>query len=211
VPALIIIIILVLFFINESLLKELTKQLLQEQNFYCWLQLYSVQIWNKIGFVRNRKGLKISETTITQNLIFDFWQLAAASKLPVEIYESRNEKANGNDLEIFVETSKGFISFPCQAKIIQKNNHYNSIHHRNKNNSVYQIDMLIEYADRNRGIPIYLLYNYCNNFKHCQKVEELTGYEIENYGCSIVNANFIKENFPVKRAMSESKKQNPFS
>jgi hypothetical protein len=83
---------------NSELIKDLSQQLLEKQDLYSFLQLYSVQTWNKIGFVRRKKGLKISETTITQNLIFDFWQLAAASKLPVELYESKNEKANGNDL-----------------------------------------------------------------------------------------------------------------
>lgn len=183
---------------NSELLKELSKQLLHKPDLYSFLQLYSVQTWNKIGFVRNRKGLRINETTITQNLVFDFWQLSTASNLPIEIYESTNEKANGNDLEIFVETDRGFLLFPCQAKIIQKNNRYSTIHHRNKNSSAYQMELLITYANRNKGVPIYLFYNFYHNYKRCFEIEEEIGFPLDYFGCSIVSANYLKENFPPK-------------
>lgn len=184
---------------NSELLKELAEQLLKKQDFYSWLQLYSLQTWNKIGFVRNRKRLKINETTITQNLVFDLWQLAAVSKLPVEMYESKNEKANGNDLEIAVETSKGFLLFPCQAKIIQKNNRYNTIHHKNKSSSIYQMDMLLNYANQHNGIPIYLFYNYYSNYKRCYQIENEIGFPLDYFGCSVISANYLKETFSAEK------------
>jgi hypothetical protein len=190
---------------NSELLKKMAQQLLKKQDLYSWLQLYSVQTWNKIGFVSNRKLLKINETTITQNLVFDFWQLAAASKLPVELYESKNEKANGNDLEIVVETSKGFLLFPCQAKIIQKNNRYNTIHHKNKSSSVYQMDMLLNYANQHSGIPIYLFYNFYSNYKRCYQIEEEIGFPLDYFGCSIIAANFLKQYFPPKEKNEKGK------
>jgi hypothetical protein len=186
---------------SVDLLKELIQQVLEKQDLYSFLQLYSVQTWNKIGFVRKRKGLRLNETTITQNLVFDFWQLAMASKLPIEIYESKNEKAHGNDLEIIIETSKGFLMFPCQAKIIQRNNRYGTIHHKNKNSSLYQMDMLTNYAKQNKGIPVYLLYNFYSNHKRSCQIEEEIGFPLDYYGCSIVLAKYLKEHFPasVKR------------
>ncbi len=190
---------------NGKLLKELAQQLLEEQDLSSWLQLYCVQTWNKIGFARNRKGLKINETTITQNLVFDFWLLAAESNLPIELYESKNEKANGNDLEIIVETDKGFLLFPCQAKIIQKNNSYSTIHHKNKSRSAYQMDMLLNYANRNKGIPIYLFYNIYSNYKRCYQIEEEVGFPLDYFGCSIISTNYLKENFPVKKKNEKGK------
>ncbi|NOT91970.1 DUF6615 family protein [Ferruginibacter sp.] len=190
---------------NKQLVEELAKRFFEIQDLYSFLQLYSVQIWNRIEFVRNKEGLKITETTITQNLIFDFWQLAVISKLPVEMYESLNEKANGNDLEICIETSKGFILFPCQAKILQKNNRYNTIHHQNKSSSMSQIDMLIDYAKVNKGIPIYFLYNYYNKLKQCEKIEEIIGFPVDNFGLSVVSANYILENFPIRNSNSKNK------
>lgn len=181
---------------NTEIVKELAQQLLNKKDLYSFLQLYSVQTWNKIGFVRKRKGLRINETTITQNLVFDFWQLAAASTLPIEIYESKNEKVNGNDLEIIVETNKGFLLLPCQAKIIYRNNRYSTIHYQSKNSSVFQMDMLLKYAKLNNAIPIYLLYNFYSNYKRTFQIEEEIGFPLDYFGCSVISAKYLKENFP---------------
>ena len=37
-----------------------------------WFQFFAQETWDRIGFARTRKGLKIFETTITQNLIFEY-------------------------------------------------------------------------------------------------------------------------------------------
>lgn len=194
---------------NSQLLKKLSRQLLKKQDLYSWLQLYSFQVWNKIGFVRSRKGLRINETTITQNLVFDFWQLAAVTNLPVELYESKNEKANGNDLEIAVETSKGFLLFPCQVKIIQNNNRYGTLHHKNKSHFAFQMDMLINYASRQKGIPIYLFYNHYNNYERCCQIEEEIGFSPAYFGCSIVLAHYLNEYFPAPMKKGGTKGKTP--
>lgn len=195
---------------NIELLRSLSQNLIKRPDLYLWLQLYSVNTWNKICFLRNRKGLKISETTITQNLVFDFWQLAIASELPIEIYESKNEKANGNDFEIFVETIKGFISFPCQAKIIQKDNKYSTVTHKQKRSSALQINLLIDYAKEMQGIPIYFFYNYCNDLKFCEQLQEATGYAIENYGISVVKAADLKRDFLFRKANNDIEFKIPY-
>ena len=71
----------------------------------------SIKVWNRIRFVRSRNN-RISGTTITENLLFDFWHAAETDRLRVKLYEAKKEYLNGNDFELFIETSKGFVIGP---------------------------------------------------------------------------------------------------
>lgn len=71
-----------------------------------------------------------------------------------------------------------------------------NIHHKNKSSSVYQMDMLIDYAKRNKGIPVYLLYNFYSNYKRVFQIEEEIGLQLAFFGCSIISADYLKANFP---------------
>jgi hypothetical protein len=172
-----------------------------------FLQVLSADTWERIKFARTRKGLRIYETTITQNLLFElrrtqeivnammgryFWN--------IRIYESRNEKANGNDIELFIPFKSGYLFFPTQAKIIyhqgfkglhkMTNGDYPSINHVVKSTGQQQIDSLLSYAKRRNGYPLYLLYNYVNEqFSRASKCNVL--YQEEQYGCSVISANLI--------------------
>jgi hypothetical protein len=59
-----------------------------------------------------------------------------------------------------------------------------------------QVDLLIEYASDSRikAIPLYLLYNYVdnyiNNISYCN-----LNVTAEDYGCSIISARFLKDHF----------------
>ena len=63
----------------------------------------------------------MNEVTITQNLVREFWVDSRVFDLPIRIFESRNEKANGNDLEVLIETNLGYVMLPIQVKIIKEN------------------------------------------------------------------------------------------
>jgi hypothetical protein len=158
-----------------------------------WFRYYSVLTWEKIAFARNGKRLKLNETTVTQNLVFEFWMMAKYSPFPITIYESTNERANGNDLEIFLETPNGYIFIPVQAKIIKKGNKYPTIQHLVRGKQ--QIDILLEYAKKKKGLAAYLLYNWCYEPGTIRIVESMSGENIEHFGCSIANANAIKKYF----------------
>lgn len=188
---------------------EKAKELARNPTACNWFQFFAQETWDRIGYVRTRRGLKIWETTVTQNLMFEF-HTSKEAYLPmmratwgIEILESVNESTNGNDIELFVETSGGILFFAIQAKIINHDGfrrgglvdgNYPYMNHTVGTNN--QIDLLCDYASKKGGLPLYLLYNYVNdNYKE----NMLCGidYEIEQYGCSIVNASYIKNNYLV--------------
>lgn len=174
-----------------------------------WFQYFAQETWDRIGYVRTRRGLKIWETTVTQNLMFEF-HTSKEAYLPmmrttwgIEILESINESANGNDIELFVETKGGILFFAVQAKIINHegfrrggliDGNYPYMNHVVATNN--QIDLLCDYASRKGGLPLYLLYNYVNDTFDDKTLCNIN-FEIEQYGCSIVNASYIKTNFLV--------------
>lgn len=178
---------------NPEKLHELTTQLEQSQNLCKWLELYSYLTWHKIGFIRKNQFLKITETSVTQDLVFQLYLLSLTKALPIKLYESKLENTNGNDLEILLETPQGYVMFPAQAKIIYANHKYHSITHQVKGR--YQIDLLMNYAKKIKGIPLYLLYNTCLDNKIYTQVSNVSVYDIESFGCSITSAQVIKQNF----------------
>ena len=189
---------------------KLTEKMMQlgiNKTICDWFQFFAQETWDRIGYARTRKGLKIWETTITQNLIFEFhtskdlYSPISPNTWGIEILESINESTNGNDIELFVETNDGILFFAVQAKIINhkgfKRNGMIDGNYPNINHTVAglnQIDLLCSYASNKGGIPIYLLYNFVkNSFENKRQCN--IDFEIEQYGCSISNANHIKDNY----------------
>jgi len=155
-----------------------------------FLYYHATYIWDKIGFSR-RKGLRISETTITEGFVFDLWQYAERQKLGIEIYEATSERANGNDVEVFVELNNEYISLPCQAKIMDKSGRYAKIGHRV--GAELQIDLLIDYAKKEGAIPGYLLYNHETD-KHALAVLKLhRPDDLSHWGISWTPAMTIED------------------
>lgn len=153
-----------------------------KQSIVKWARVFSQTTWDRIAFCR-RLELGISETTITEELVFRFWKNVNNHHWPAEVYKSVNEKVNGSDLEVFIETDKGYVLFPVQAKIIKEGGAYRSINYKRK--GVEQIDRLTSYAEMKKGIPLYLLYNYVNE----------KGSDWKDFGCSFTHANFIARNY----------------
>jgi hypothetical protein len=183
--------------------KKLINKFRKNPNLCNWLQYYSVEVWNRIGFTRQSKNGRISETTITENLVYEFWKLAAAARFAVQIYESKNERVNGNDLEIFIETNRGFLFIPCQAKILYENDKYMAISH--KVGQAEQIQLLIDFANRKGGIPFYLLYNFSLDNVARKYFFEMEKSDISLYGCSMIGADFINRYYRYGKVNSDGK------
>jgi hypothetical protein len=103
---------------EKTILIKYLEKLQINPNLNNFLNFFSVSIWDRIKFTRKHNGLKIYETTITQNFLYQIKLSIPSNESCFHMFESKNEKTNGNDLEIFIETSKGYIFFPTQAKII---------------------------------------------------------------------------------------------
>jgi len=178
---------------NTTLLEQYHKNFQANPSLTNWADIFSLCTWDKIGFCRFQANFNLHENTVTQGLIYEFWLLAASRKFPVQIYQARNEKVNGNDIEIAIQTRNGYLLFPCQAKIVNKRGRYSTLNH--KVGGKDQIDLLLDYGRKVRGIPIYFFYNFGDNPPQNQAIEKKRNIPIESLGCSIVPAQFIKQNF----------------
>lgn len=134
---------------------------------------------------------KISEPTLTENLLYMINKYRISSKdNTIQIYESKDEKTNGNDLEIYLEIAKNsYILLVVQAKkLYTKTQKYEVINH--KVGTDHQIDLLLNYAYKTKGLPLYLLYNYAPDCTHKNK---------EYFGCTLIEALHIKNVYAPKR------------
>lgn len=171
----------------------------------------AIDTWYRIKFSRTRPRLKIHETTITQNLVYELTLLKASYPgLKFRLFESVNEKSHGDDLELKIRTSQGqYITFAIQSKILYhaslpndrnnlKKGNYPRLNHVVKDHATglfhNQVDLLLKYAKSNRYIPLYLLYNYIEGGL---SVPHFCGVAPDQMqlGCTIVAAKYLKSNF----------------
>lgn len=157
------------------------------------IKLISSITWSRIEFARTRRGLKIYETTITQDLIHILYKYASESSGILKIMEAKSERTNGNDIEFYLETLNGYLFLPMQAKIVYDDFKYPMLEHTVGKTS--QIELLINYAKKKGGHPLYLLYNYYNNLEYLKKMESITKTDFKNYGISYIDANILKSEY----------------
>lgn len=170
---------------------RLLKTLKRSPSFCKLLKLISNDTWNRIGYTRGRKGLKIYETTITQNILFYIYTYREYFKdYRIHMQEAIDESTNGNDIEIAIQTANGYVRLPTQAKLLYASNKYEAINHED------QIGKLINYSIDIGGFPLYLLYNYSDELKIIDPQiicnENVT---VEQFGCSIIDAFYLLETF----------------
>jgi hypothetical protein len=185
-------------------ISEAIIETLEGGNAQSVLKLISANVWNRIEFARNRKGLKIFETTVTQDILHFIMAIAPHSRVGINLFEAKSEKANGNDIECFIETKKGFILLPMQAKIIYDNFKYPQIDHQVGKSE--QIDLLIEYSKKKQGHPLYLLYNYHTDKALLNKIETENKIDYRCYGISYLDAFYLKENYFQKKVNKKGEK-----
>jgi hypothetical protein len=145
-------------------------------------KLLAVETWKRIEFTYNKPYLRIYETTLTQNIAFAINAYAQQyPKLLIEVWESINEFATGNDLELLVVFPKFAITFyaPIQSKKIYRRKKYNAMDHGD------QIDKLIDYAKKSNGCPLYLLYNFVEQVPYGLRADK------EFYGCTLIDAHHL--------------------
>lgn len=151
----------------------------------------SSSIWDRIPFA-HKFEFKYSEITITENLLFDIYKFSIDNpSLAINIFEAKNESANGNDLELCIEIEPDkYAILVIQAKrIYNVDGKYNYPKISHKVNGKYQIDLLEDYAKREKAIPLYMFYNYAPDFKNKNK---------KYYGCTLAFSQFIREHYYLK-------------
>lgn len=163
-----------------------------------WADNFSSSVWYRISFCRrNSNSLRIFETTITQDLLFDFCHLSSVNE-KIVMLESGDELTNGNDLEMFISIRKNrYIRFPVQAKIVYKDERYRKMNRHYKNNPKFQIDRLLNYASKIKSIPLYFLYSESEKINPDSIARHYDGNNIkfQHFGVSVVHAFYIKHNY----------------
>jgi hypothetical protein len=147
---------------------------------------FEVDTWERLGFSRLSNQIKTFEVPLTKNLLYKCYQLAKGMALPIEIYEAKNEKVNGNDIEFAIETSDGYVKFPMQAKVVKPNSKYTSFGANSK--CLIQLKLLNDYAVRNNGIPMYLLYNTLHEIELTRRGKVLPISNPKYYGSSVLKS-----------------------
>lgn len=159
---------------------------------YKWSEGFSMYIWNRLAFVYSNPQVRLYETTITDELIFQFSEKLQDEGAGYVLQHATNEKRNGNDLEIAIAIKRNhFLIFPIQAKRMYGNRKYQRINHKG------QLQSLLAYAQEIGGIPLYLLYNYYSLSFEPPKICGLD-FRRQHYGCTLVNANYIEATFSPK-------------
>lgn len=81
-------------------------------------KLLSIETWKRIEYAYMKPGVKVFETTLTQNIIFTINAYNDQYGLNIEIYESLNERVNGNDMELIIKYPKDGVEYyaPIQAR-----------------------------------------------------------------------------------------------
>ena len=156
--------------------------------------------WARIRFSRLKPRLKIHETTITQNLVYEMRLLKSHfPHLGFTLFESTMEDTHGDDLELCIIQDDGqLITYALQAKIIYhqstrtkikiSNGKYPQMQHyvgaiRREN----QVQLLLDYARSLGYVPMYLLYNYV------LRPRIKRGIPNDLFGCTVVTAQYLKD------------------
>lgn len=185
------------------LLHYLTKYNISNTSPLCRMfQAAAYDVWERMAFSRTRPRMKIHETSITQNLVYELnlikWKYSLSG---LSIYESTNEAAHGDDLEICIVQRNGQVyKYALQSKILYHNlrsrnairlddGDYKKLKHSVSGSN--QIDLLIQYASSVGAMPLYLLYNYVSGHSFTGSACNV-GYDTGQYGCTLVPANYLK-------------------
>jgi len=146
-------------------------------------------VWNRIAFAR-RANLRISETSITEELLYQFYDSFFKRSMPVKLFESKEENRTGSHIEVLVKTVDGYVLLACQAKITYKTGNYGAFHHQV--GGKWQIDLLQAYAAKHGGIAQYLFYNFMPSIKLGESLSQLYEEdEISDYGITYLSAYHI--------------------
>ncbi len=139
------------------------------------------------------RGVRFGEETITDLLMLDLNRRELRRTLFVQTSKPK-EAAQGTDFEWWLGSdATGWIRFAVQAKKLDlKSERYLNLKHTV--NGVLQIDLLEQYAELNKALPVYCLYNYSQNVdqsKHwhcCQR-----SFQEKELGCTLTPSSNVNE------------------
>ncbi len=141
--------------------------------------------WNRLRGARNL-GVRLGEETLTDLLVLDFL-VSKPSNIKFFQTTKPQEAVQGTDLVVCVrrDANKADI-YAVQAKRLSVTRRYDSLNHWSGQTQQRQIDVLERYAEEQKAIPLYLLFNYVDDQSatrwHCcrQTIDK------RQFGCTLV-------------------------
>jgi hypothetical protein len=161
----------------------------------------SREVWNRIILAHDIK-VDLPEIGITSDIIVEILQFSKYHLANFDVYAKTgwNENVYGADIEIFIETNVNeYIMFCLQAKVLKKNNRYDTL--RDSSDGIMQWDKLILLEAVSGCKSYYLLYNGRNGYNRNLLDQCRNSYTEEQLGCSLVEPNYIKT-FATKKSSS---------
>jgi len=158
--------------------------------------------WLRIRFSRRVPGLKIHETTITQNLVYELNLLQQRLGIRnFRIQESLNEKSNGYDLQVVIRQRDGWYTYNIQSKILYHPSRRSGVDNlvdgtyprlRHRVGGQAQVDVLINHSSSLGGIPLYMLYNFVSMPITERRICGILA-QSSQYGCCLISAQRLKD------------------
>lgn len=152
----------------------------------------ATDIWQHV--IRNhRTGNQAREIGLTSDIVSEIEDNRLAfPNIGVWALEARNERENGNDMDIFVESSPGrFIWWALQAKVLNLDGTYHDIAVL-RSGGEYQWTKLNQLSINAGCVVRYLLYNglatfHYNSYDICNR-----NFHEDQYGCSLVKIDDVE-------------------
>lgn len=178
-------------YISDNQLK-LWKKLGKSQKVKDLFFLFSSLVWEKLEFFKNKGAdfAKVDERQLTNDFVSCIANLIHNDKmqLPLRLFQAKNEKVNGADLELIICLSDNqYVVFHCQAKRLYVENKSQASYFAMKQHKK-QVSDLLGYAQKTNAVPLYFFYNYVD-----KDITNEERFRKEIYGCTILGAEPVQQ------------------
>lgn len=152
----------------------------------------SAWAWNKLREARTL-DFQIGEESLTDFIVLNIRKWGAG-KIAIETFTRHAESLNGSDWEWwFTGPSGKWLGMRVQAKVLNLvSEKFEHLHHENKHG--FQVDLLIDDADKNGVIPLYCMYVNWEPKKYKAKWQCITHKPtVRHFGTSILSPQTVKK------------------
>ncbi|CAH0283381.1 DUF6615 family protein [Peribacillus sp. Bi134] len=120
----------------------------------------SCEIWDQMHeVIQLQQGA--NEPSITSSIFSELKKLERKGlSIAIATRTESPENITGADIEWWLEEEGKFIALSIQAKRLYSNDEYSQLDYYVGEEKKPQIDILIEYAEQNKMIPLYSFYNF---------------------------------------------------
>lgn len=171
----------------------MSKKPIQETERCKLFESIAEMVWKKI--VRAHEvNIDLKEVGITADILVEILQYNKLGIPNFDVYAKPgwSENIYGSDIDVFIETESGLYRwFALQAKILKKNNRYDTL--RDSSDGIMQWTKLAKIEAAASCKAYYLLYNGKDNFKYSGTDFCENDFVENQYGCSLVEPKYIEE------------------